>query len=329
MQDLYQALQMFQQGVQQAAVSTAVNDATRQMQELNQANIDEGQKRQALQQLSNQTALRLTGAGANGTQIQSAFNAIAPQNFGSAEQMQLEGQLSGNKQLMDVSSGIIGERESKVTRAEDRAFNRQVSLQDRQFQQQAMLEALRSGAKVATSPVPGYEIAPGVKLTDKDIEALKAGRESFLNIDSAMKKLDTMVGKYGTEALAVPIFGGVEKKQMNQLKTSMVLQLKEMEKLGALAGPDVEVLESMMPDPTAYGTGQYLGASKVFKEELQNRLKNRALARGARVVGLDEGGPQAGPGATAPAPEVKVIQTEKGLKKIAWDPATKQWRGVK
>lgn len=285
MQDLFQALQMFQNGVKEAAVTTAVNDATKQMDAIKMSQIDEAAQRRALQDLSNQTALRLTGAGANGTQIQSAFNAIAPQNFGSAEQMQLEGALSGNQQLQQVSSEIIGGRESKAERAEQRAFNRQLALQDRQFQQQALLAGLKGEGKRAS--VPGFEIAPGVNLTDKDLEALKTGSESYMNIDQALTSLDKMVGKSGTEALTVPIFGGQDKKQMQQLKTSMVLQLKEMEKLGALAGPDVEVLENIMPDPTAYRTAQYTKASQVFRTELKNRLKNRGLARGARFVGFE------------------------------------------
>lgn len=294
MDDLFKALQMFKEGVQGAATLSAVNDATSAMGQIQTATLDDAQKRQQLQQLSNQTALRLTGLGASGTQIQSAFNAIAPQNFGSAEQLQLEGALSGNQQYTQQAENIIGARDKKATDAETRAFQRKLFLQDREAALALGIENAKQGGKFMA--IPGFELAPGVKPTEKDVEALKTGSESYLNINSALSKLDSMVSKYGTEAVTVPMFGGADKKQMTQLKTSMVLQLKEMEKLGALAGPDVEVLENMMPDPTAYRTNQYVEASKTFKQELQNRIKNRALSRGARFVGFGAEGQAPGGG---------------------------------
>lgn len=172
MDDLFKALQMFQSGVQQYAITGAVNDANAQMQQLNQMQIDEGQKRQQLQQLANGVALRLTGVGASGTQIQSAFNAINPQAFGSVEQMQLEGELAGNKQLTGVAGKILGEREAKTMRAEDRQFARQIQLQDREFARQLALAQAKAGAQGAdkiTAPN-----ATAIKRADDAGMALKA-----------------------------------------------------------------------------------------------------------------------------------------------------------
>lgn len=181
MQDLFQALQMFQQGVQQAAVYNGVNNATAQMQEIQKAAVDEGQKRQQLQQLSNETALRLTGLGASGVQIKSAFDAIAPQNFGSAEQMQLEGALSGNQQLQQVSGDIIGGRAKAAANAEDLDFKRKLLLQDRQMQQQLEIERMKLA---------------------KDQPKLSADELGFqTNVQVAEKlitDLDTTISKFGT-----------------------------------------------------------------------------------------------------------------------------------
>lgn len=157
MDDLFKALQMFQSGVQQYAITGAVNDANAQMQQLNQMQIDEGQKRQQLQQLANGVALRLTGVGASGTQIQSAFNAINPQAFGSVEQMQLEGELAGNKQLTGVASKILGEREAKKQKELATTYGFQSALQDKKFQQDLFLEQMKLAKQAATK---GTEIKP-------------------------------------------------------------------------------------------------------------------------------------------------------------------------
>jgi hypothetical protein len=112
--ELFKALGMFQQGVQQYATSNAVNEASKVFQQLNQSTLDEGKKRQELQQLGNDLALRLTGIGAPASHIQTAFQAINPQSYGSAEQMQLEGALLGQtpqgEQLQKTAGGIIEDR---------------------------------------------------------------------------------------------------------------------------------------------------------------------------------------------------------------------------
>lgn len=178
--DLFQALQMFQQGVQQYAITGAVNDANAQMQQLNQAQIDEGQKRQQLQQLANGVALKLTGVGASGQQIQSAFNAINPQNFGSVEQMQLEGQLAGNQYMQDTANKILSEREAKKTKEMATQYGFQAALQDKKFQQELFLEQMKLAKQAAGK---GIELRPedvafetnvqmGTKLADQLTQAV-------------------------------------------------------------------------------------------------------------------------------------------------------------
>lgn len=308
MQDLYQALQMFQQGVQQTAVSTAVNDATRQMQELNQANIDEGQKRQALQQLSNQTALRLTGAGANGTQIQSAFNAIAPQNFGSAEQMQLEGQLSGNKQLMGVSSGIIGERDKKKADAETLDFNRKAWMQKRTLDQELLLAMAKMKSESANTKLSADELGfqTNVQVADKLIN-----------------DLDKTIENYGTAETG---FGSTEAKDASAKLDAIPYQLaityaKIVDPASVAREGEVDAAKKYMLNLGAFSSPEKARlALKNMRETIKTYQSSRSATQGAA------GGKSAAP---APAPQVKVMMTANGPKKIAWDPATKQWRGVK
>lgn len=147
MDDLFKALQMFSQGVQQGATLQAVNEANVQMQQINQAQIDESQKRVALQNLGNELALRMTGTGANAAQVEQAFRAVTPQQFGSVEQMQLEGELSGKKQLQDVSSKILQQREQKQQRAMFLEHKLKLDEIMAKEQMMAMREAVAAGMK--------------------------------------------------------------------------------------------------------------------------------------------------------------------------------------
>jgi hypothetical protein len=281
--ELFKALQMFNDGVQQAATTSAVNDATKAMQQIQTGITDEAEQRRALDQLSRETALRLTGTGANGAQINSAFQAIAPQNFGSAEQMQLEGMARGSAHLTNTAGSIIKQRtnEKNDLLAYENAL--QMRLQDRR----AMHELLMTKGKAAGKQLvaPGFEFTPGYTPTEKDVEDLKMTSAAYSTVTSDLKRLDSMVEKYGTEFATVPGFGGQDKAEMLQTKEAMLLQLKEMEKLGALAGPDVDVLAKVMPDPTTFRTNKYKQQSQNFKSILENRIKMRAKARGARWLG--------------------------------------------
>lgn len=159
MSNLFQALQMFQNGVKEAATTSAVNDATQAMQDINLQITDEAQKRQSLQQLANQTALRLTGTGASGTQIQSAFNAINPQNFGSVEQMQLEAGLTGNQHYGKVASEILSQRKKAKQEEMQMEFGFKNALADKQFARDIALEEIKARKAAGNKPLSQEEVA--------------------------------------------------------------------------------------------------------------------------------------------------------------------------
>lgn len=148
MDDLLKAFQMFQGSVQQAAVSNAVEGASQHMNQINAQISDEAQKRQALQNLGNNLALKLTGVGANAAQVEQAFRAVAPQNFGSAEQLQLEGQLSGNKQYQQVAGDIMKQREQKQQKLLWMQYAQELEKLKKAHEYELMRDMVKNGAKV-------------------------------------------------------------------------------------------------------------------------------------------------------------------------------------
>ena len=148
MDDLLKAFQMFQGSVQQAAVSNAVEGASQHMNQINAQISDEAQKRQALQNLGNNLALRLTGVGANAAQVEQAFRAVSPQNFGSAEQLQLEGQLSGNKQYQQVAGDIMKQREEKQQKLMWTQHAQELEKLKKANEYELMREMVKNGSKV-------------------------------------------------------------------------------------------------------------------------------------------------------------------------------------
>ena len=148
MDDLLKAFQMFQGSVQQAAVANAVEGATQQMNQINAQINNEAQKRQQLQNLGNNLALKLTGVGANAAQVEQAFKAVAPQQFGSAEQLQLEGQLSGNQQYQQVAGDIMKQREQKQQKLMWMQHAQELEKLKKAHEYELMRDMVKNGAKV-------------------------------------------------------------------------------------------------------------------------------------------------------------------------------------
>ena len=284
-QELFEALQMFQQGVQQAATSNAVLDATANMQQINSQITDEAQKRQALDQLSRYTALRLTGAGANGSQIQAAFNSIAPQQFGSAEQMQLEGMASGNQFLTDTSSKIIGERRKAAIDQLKLQNQLEMKRDQAKFDNELTLQGMKNAAKIRGAKVPGMILEdPSVELSPVEIKELRNGVRDFSSVMDTMAKIDELTADVGTESFSA--FSNKSGK-LKSLQTKLLLQLKSpnMENLGVLQKIDLDTIEGMIGDPTALLTsgGQYRERLGTFKETLASQMHAAATARGFRL----------------------------------------------
>ena len=177
MDDLLKAFQMFQGSVQQAAVSNAVEGASQYMNQINAQISDEAQKRQALQNLGNNLALRLTGVGANAAQVEQAFRAVSPQNFGSAEQLQLEGQLSGNKQYQQVAGDIIKQREQKQKSLIMMQHANDLEKMRRANEFEMAREMIKAGAKPQDLKPEDVAFKTNVEMAYKFIDQLSAAVE--------------------------------------------------------------------------------------------------------------------------------------------------------
>lgn len=281
--DLMNAFQMFQSGVQQAATASAVNDATAEMDRIKQGALDAGQQRQALRGLSDQMALKLTALGTPASTIQQAFQAIAPQTFGSVEQMQLEGQLSGSKQLNDVASNILGDRE-QAKRGEMQFANKLAMERDAaQFAREKELALLKAGAKPEGKVFGFDKVDPEVQLTPKEVAGLRAGVGTLKDVAGTVKELDSLVEEHGTDWINVP-FGNKIKDRMETNYSGLILKLKELEKLGVLQKLDVDALEAVVPNPgSMINTATYTAKMGEFKKDLARRLQTSAATGGFKV----------------------------------------------
>lgn len=100
---------------------------------------------------------------------------------------------------------------------------------------------------VGVLPVPGYVPATGSVPTADDTKKVKNALASYEKLNREGGLLDRYsqaVEKYGSE------LGGEGGTLLSGLKTDINLELKNINELGALAGPDQEILNAQLYDPT-------------------------------------------------------------------------------
>jgi hypothetical protein len=110
---------------------------------------------------------------------------------------------------------------------------------------------LPTGYKLAdpNDPSKGVEKIPGVE-TETVTNRKSSVKAAVASINDQLNRYEELVGKYGVEAVPGPA-----KDQLLTVRRGLQLQLKELFNLGVLNGPDLELMDSMLWDPSVGGSG--------------------------------------------------------------------------
>jgi hypothetical protein len=155
-------------------------------------------------------------------------------------------------------------------RSEDREFQQQQAAAGRSFQAgeaakgrafQREMAGLNNAAELERARVsaqnrpgmlgvvvPGLEVMPGASPTKEDATAVKKSEAARARLNALASELKDLHAKYGTELV------GPAARRMEQLTTAMELEAKTIGELGALTGPDLDLVRSLTQvNPTSLG----------------------------------------------------------------------------
>lgn len=102
--ELFKALGMFESGVRKAAVTSAINNAHQEVEQLNQQQMGLLEKRQAQTQMANGLAMKLAGFGADATQINAAVGAVGPAAVKNADDMYQQATMAGDEKAVGLAT---------------------------------------------------------------------------------------------------------------------------------------------------------------------------------------------------------------------------------
>jgi hypothetical protein len=277
LQELFQAMGMFKEGLTQMSVARGISTAQEQMNELNATATDELEKRSALQGIANNLALNLGKTGAPVHQIQSAVGAIAPAAIRTPEDAMMQGGLAGKKGESLMNLG----REVDMMAAAP-AFEQQKRSQDFQSKENAIDRAARSEmAAVKKSPRTRNMTQAEIK----EISTLEHGEsvigETLAAIEGDPKLAGILAGRIPMRGKIDPSYAALKMKLEQQFNA-----YRQQITGAAASDKELETLKAAMPNLTD-SPSEFKAKARVFMQ-MARSLRNRRL-RTLDKVGVNIG----------------------------------------
>lgn len=283
LQELFQSMKMFKDSVTEQSVARGISHAQDQMNELNAAQMDEMEKRNALQGIANNLALNLGKVGAPVHQIQSAVGAVAPQAIKTADDAILQGTMAGPQGSSLVEVGKTADMLSAAPAFEQQTRTQNFTAGENEKNRAMELEiaGLRNnGGKGKIRNLTPKEV--------KDLTSYEEGEAMMTELANTVEQ-DPMLA--GIIAGSVDLRGKVDKDfAAFKAKTAMQFNEYRLRITGAGAGPtELAMLEKVTPRSTD-SPKEFISKARTFAEvnrKIRNRLLKNLQRANADVSGFD------------------------------------------
>lgn len=248
MDELLKGLAVFQDGMKQYAVASAVNDANQQLTQLNQM---EGDKLQAQTQISQNLAMRLGAAGADASHIQALTGEIAP------------------SQGAQFQAGV-----QKDMQAQSQAFNASEAQKQRNLQwdmQTRQLDAL-SGKSAQKMP----------KVLSESVDKFAKNHQKQLDILNQMETyktlIDTNPSQIGIELAKTGLLKGAGEDRVSDKDLPRVVNDPSW-RAAAARRLNIELTGNALKDDRKFYSAIISQISDINKQQIEKRLKGEVTAR--------------------------------------------------
>jgi hypothetical protein len=171
-----------------------------------------------------------------------------------------------------------------------RARQRQLEPTDAQLPQQRETQARNEGERIQLKNVPSVSVAGFEKVADVgarplDLEKFRNSATTFKTLIDKIDRYKSMIDKYGAFENPYSNAGA----EMQSLARQIQLDAKNQDffALGVLAGPDLDLLESVIPTSSKLSNILMPASSAKaqidsFKNNLENKLTDKAASLGFR-----------------------------------------------
>jgi hypothetical protein len=179
---LMDGLDRFRDGMKRLSTNRAISQAQDEVNQLSGMEMDEMMKRQQMNAISQNLTMRLSGIGADPTQIAQVTGAIKPAAINSAEDAYLQGQVTGSKQLQGIGMNALNFGD--IPKSRDRANSMAIA----QLNADTQLQAAGIKGAGKNKFIQNLDTAQG-KMFAKEIESVDQLQTGINDVDEALRAL--------------------------------------------------------------------------------------------------------------------------------------------
>jgi len=194
------------------------------------------------------------------------------------QQKQFDDALTAKTQMFErglehkTGERLGGEQFKAATREDEQAFKSKESEEERALRERLAKEAekaksARSASGGGKNQVPGMVYFGEYTPTEKDATEIKKKKAAWEDLDNSINRLSQAVNKYDLRVMP-----GAEKSELSSAYRDVQIKAKEAAALGAITGPDMDIITGQIPDPTSLTSSLSLD-KKTLSTILQNQRK--------------------------------------------------------
>lgn len=178
--------------------------------------------------------------------------------------------------LLDPQTAPLGQAQLADIRAREQ--------EQRTLEKEERAQQKEKAKEKRIAQVSGFQFQEGITPSTTDANKLKEATIVAKQINTSLDRIDKIMEDVGTEAF--DIFG-TESADLSRERQKIIVLQNKLAGLGALAGQDLAILESIVPDPTAFGTrGSVVSRQlKDFRDIVNSDVNSIASAVGFKPKG--------------------------------------------
>ncbi|MFM2117270.1 MAG: hypothetical protein RL316_460 [Bacteroidota bacterium] len=178
----------------------------------------------------------------------------------------------GKEQEFKKEERLGTEGYKTLTREDEQEFKAKESALDRELKEKIASAAekgktARSASGGGKNQVPGMVYVGEYTPTEKDATEVKKRKAAWEDLDNSLNKLSNSVNKYGIVIRPSP-----QKSELESAYNDVMIKGKEAANLGAITGPDLQIITSVIPNPSSLKSNLFLNKKDII-EILQNQRK--------------------------------------------------------
>lgn len=252
-------------------------------------------------------------------QIQSGFSSLADIDREKRKQALLEQEIISRANMEEARRNEEFNREMRKEEREAQKFDYEKGVKEKEldFKEQELalkreearkpktltpyqeeLLNIKRGQGQGQAVIPGYESSSGLKLSSAEIDKLRTKEGSRKSIEDTAEELKAAFSQSGYFDRALP--ASRLNTKINSLITDLQLEAKEAANLGALTGPDLDLVNNLIgkftgPIDALRGNQAAISAIDDVKNILSKKVRSQIEARGLTPINQPTQAPQQTP----------------------------------